>query len=304
MRNHKFQASKVLSRHSLHGISKQEAKAKGLVNSIGTERSFKQCYANYLRWCDFNGIPRDSHANKNHLCAYQEERSEYVKQKTLNQERQALQTVFKQALPYVKAQTQTIFSKRSYLLYDVQCLLSHQTNRNRITTWLAFYSGLRAHEAATILRIEERAPSSHRIWDEARFIGLDSYKRYTVKGKGGLVREVAVPDWLARLLENRRRETPVTVVDRGIKYLSAYDIGFGQAWSQSFTYASKKALGYSRGGHGLRHSFAKWRLNQLLESLPEPSPMTEHVPLAERALLLVSQLLGHFRLDIVFTYLR
>jgi integrase len=127
--------------------------------------------------------------------------------------------------------------------------------------------------------------------------------KYTVIGKGGLIREIAVPIWLSQLLEASRRE-PVKVTDREIFYTSCYDIGYGQNWSQSFTTASKKAIGISRGGHGLRHSFAKWRLHNLVKHLLQTKSVNNDVSVEEQALLILSQELGHFRMDIVFTYLR
>jgi len=45
-----------------------------------------------------------------------------------------------------------------------------------------------------------------------------------VIGKGGLVRMVRFPDRLADRLEERRREEPVRVTDRGIHYTSRFDV--------------------------------------------------------------------------------
>ena len=137
-----------------------------------------------------------------------------------------------------------------------------------------------------------------------RFAGFPDFVRYTVIGKGGLCREIAVPVWLANLIEARRRKAPIKVRDRGIFYTSFYDIGFGQAWSQSFTSASQRVFGFSRGGHGLRHSFAKQRLYQLekeFELLPQGN---ENTSTREKALKVLSQELGHFRIDVTYAYLR
>lgn len=84
------------------------------------------------------------------------------------------------------------------------------------------------------------------------------------------------------------------VRDREIYYQSNYDVGFGQALSESFSAASHKALGWSNGFHGLRHSYAKRRLSIMLASGVRPL----------LALKILSQELGHFRLDITFYYLR
>lgn len=228
-----------------------------------------------------------------------EERAEWVLQTTLNQERRALELVYKQKLPLVKSQRSSILEKRSYTFAQANSIASKQSDKNSLTTMLALYSGIRAHEACTILPISEREASSHRIWDPRRFQGLAEYKLYTVKGKGGLVREVAVPTWLSHKLEERRI-LPRKVVDRGIYYEINYEIGFGQSWSQSFTSASRKAMGFSTGGHGLRHSYAKWRLNTLIDEVNKANKRSS----IQNALLILSQELGHFRLDITFCYLR
>ena len=66
--------------------------------------------------------------------------------------------------------------------------------------------------------------------------------RYTVVGKGGLVREVLIPVRLVEKLESRRLAEPQQVKDRGVFYQSHYNIGGGNNWSSSFSAASKRAL--------------------------------------------------------------
>lgn len=296
----KNKAREVVSRHTAHGTEKSNAKQLCVIASIGTERNYRQRIDNYLSWCELNAVPPDYQGCKKMLSAYLEERAEWVQQKTLNQERQALEQIFKQKINAIKSKQVSVYEKRSYLPVQAQIIIKHQTEKNAVTSLLALFSGIRAHEAATIRQVSEQRPSQHRTWDSRRFLGLKSFVIYTVVGKGGLIREIAVPHWLAKKLEGRRRN-PVVVSDREIKYLSYYDIGIGQAWSQSFSSLSYKYLGYSTGGHGLRHSFAKWRLNQLLDILSDLHN-TESVETI--ALQLLSQSLGHFRLDIVHAYLR
>lgn len=299
----KQKATQVVSRHTRHGTDKSNARELKVIASIGTERSYVQALSNYLRWCDFNNVHPDYTSNICVLKEYLEERSEWIKQKTLDQERQALQLVFKQKLPCLRSQKISILDKRSYTFAQVKEILIHQNDKNSLTTHLALYGGLRAHEPATILPLEERAPSSHRSWDDRRFLGTPQHRLYSVVGKGGLIRAVAIPLWLACKLEELRVQ-PRQVTDRGIFYTSHYDVGFGQAWSQSFTSASKRALGYSTGAHGLRHSYAKWRLDMLIKELELINPKWSPAQINQDALLILSQELGHFRLDIVFAYLR
>ena len=167
-----------------------------------------------------------------------------------------------------------------------------QLKRNSLSTEIAYAAGLRGHELLTIRRIEERDPSSRSELAE-KFQGREG-KRYTVKGKGGLVREVCIPSNLAQQLESRRLKSPVKVTDRSVHYAKYYDINGGKNWSSSFTQASKRTLGWSSGAHGLRHSYAQERMHEL-----QSSGMKRDL-----ALEVVSQEMGHFRKDITEIYLR
>ena len=108
------------------------------------------------------------------------------------------------------------------------------------------------------------------------------------------MREVQIPRDLADRLEARRLDTPLRVTDRGINYQSHYDIGGGQRWSNSVSAAADRALGWSTGAHGLRHSYAQERMTEL-----QNQGLTR-----DRALETVSQELGHFRPEITEVYLR
>ena len=80
-----------------------------------------------------------------------------------------------------------------------------------------------------------------------RFKVLSGIK-YTVTGKGGLIREIMLPLNLVQQLEKMRLSKSKRVTDRGIYYQQHYQIGGGKAWSNSFSAASKRALGWSHGG--------------------------------------------------------
>ena len=132
----------------------------------------------------------------------------------------------------------------------------------------------------------------HRIPD-SKFAGREGVI-YTVQGKGGLIREVLIPSPLAERLEHVRLASPVRVTDRGVFYQSQYAIGGGQRWSNAFSAASIRTLGWSRGAHGVRHSYAQQRMQEL-QKLGLVRDM---------ALRTVSQEMGHFRPEITETYLR
>jgi integrase len=118
--------------------------------------------------------------------------------------------------------------------------------------------------------------------------------RYTVEGKGGLCREVMITNELANKLEANKLEKTITVYDRGVKYQQHYDIGGGQQWSSSFGKASRRALGWTTGAHGLRHTYAQLRVIAVqMENYSY-----------EEAKLVVSQEMGHFRASVIDEYLR
>ena len=65
-------------------------------------------------------------------------------------------------------------------------------------------------------------------------------------------------------------------------------------WSKAFGAASARALGWSHGAHGLRHSYAQERMAELQASGFDYAAARE----------IVSQELGHFRGDVVEVHLR
>ena len=108
------------------------------------------------------------------------------------------------------------------------------------------------------------------------------------------VPEIQLPSPLAVRLEQCRLDTARQVTDRGIHYQQHYAIGGGQPWSNAFSRASTTVLGWSKGGHGLRHSYAQDRVMEL-QTLRLSQEAAKEV---------VSQELGHFRPEITDTYLR
>lgn len=241
---------------------------------------------------------------------YLADRAAEVGQSQLDKDRQALQAVMhhingnldkNQTLDRIQSERETIQSSRAYTPEQIQAIADRQTDRNGLATEIAHAAGLRAHELATLARVEER-PADVREFpkDDIRtaaqahkFEGREG-ERYTVTGKGGLTREVVIPRELAERLEERRLEEPRTIEDRGIFYETRYEIGSGNAWSKSFSDASQKELEFSHGAHGARHSYAQERMTELRELGHD----------RETALAIVSQELGHFRPEITETYLR
>ena len=239
--------------------------------------------------------------------AYLKGRAGQVGQKTLDMERQALQAMMVNVtgrmppgarLPVVKSAEPHRPRPRAYSPAQVHAVAARQDARNALATEIAHASGIRAHELLTLARPGEQPPDdrsdrSHLTGTAAegmKFAGRSGVV-YTVAGKGGLVREVMLPERLAQRLEERRLDAPAPVVDRGVRYLRRYDIGGGQSFSASFSTASTEAIGKSRGAHGLRYSYAQFRMRELMHH-------------AERrlALAIISEEMGHLRPEITLRY--
>lgn len=271
------------------------------LRSVGTVRNYEQALAKVARY-----------ANAEHSCSlrqltpeqayqYLEHRGQEVGQKTLDMERQAIQAMMHhvtkslpegERLNVIKSEQDAALSSRAYTAEQVGVIASSQTERNALATEIAHAAGLRAHELLTLQRIDERAPDERPAL-ESKWQGREG-EPYTVQGKGGLVREVRIPNELAERLETLRLDESQRVTDRGIHYTQNYGLNGGEKWSKSFSAASTRALNWSAGAHGVRHSYAQERMHEL-----------QHQGLTrDKALETVSQEMGHFRPSITETYLR
>ena len=273
-----------------------------ILPSVGTVRNYEQALTRVAEWTQRERINGGLQAMTPELAVrYLEERGQEVGQKTLDMERQAMQCMMThvtdqlpagERLPVVKAETQQQLEARAYTPQQAALIASSQNVRNGLATEIAYAAGLRAHELLTLRRADELAPDPRPALG-SKFQGRQG-ERYTVQGKGGLVRTVQIPSALAIRLEATRRDEPERITDRGVHYESCYDIGGGQRWSNSFSAASERALGWSSGAHGLRHSYAQERMYELQHS----------GLIRDAALETVSQEMGHFRPEITETYLR
>ena len=224
-----------------------------------------------------------------------------VGQKTLDMERQAIQAMMQhvtarlgaaERLPVIKSDYAQILTSRAYTPEQVTLIANAQNERNSLSTEIAHSAGLRAHELLALAKAEDRAADSRPSLD-SKWSVRDG-QLYTVQGKGGLVREILIPNALAERLEARLLEAPLQVADRGVNYSQSYDIAGGQRWSNSFSAAANRVLGWSEGAHGLRHSYAQERMQEL-----------QSIGLGYgKSLETVSQEMGHFRPEITEVYLR
>ena len=215
-----------------------------------------------------------------------------IGQKQLDNDRLSMQRIVGK-LERVKTDKPQKLETRAYSGEQAMLVAERQHPRNALATKLIFNAGLRAHELLTIMRADEAKPTTARQWRDDLFHGRMGV-RYVVIGKGGLSREVMINQALAHELEARRLPVPINVKDRQINYQRSYDIGGGQPWSNSFSALSRNVLGWSNGGHGLRHAFVHDRYEHLL-----------HLGYTTKdAKAIVSQELGHFRTSVIEIYLR
>ncbi len=271
------------------------------LRSVGTVRNYEQALTRVAEYARDQRLDGLRSLTPEQAMRYLEARGQTVGQKTLDMERQAIQAMMHhltgqlalhERLPVVKAAIPQKLSGRAYTPLQARMIAQAQTPPHALATQIAYHAGLRAHELLTLRPLAERPPDDRPALS-SKWAGREGVP-YTVEGKGGLVREVRIPPDLAQQLESQRLAAPCLVTDRGIHYQQHYALAGGQRWSNAFSAAAKRALGWSEGAHGLRHSYAQERLQELQRQ----GLKWEH------ALETVSQEMGHFRPQITEVYLR
>ncbi|WP_289097658.1 site-specific integrase [uncultured Pseudoalteromonas sp.] len=290
----KFAKAETQAKNVIKGLTKAQR-----IKSLGTARNYLQSLKTVANWSKDIGINGIQAMTVQQARMYLDYRAELVGQKALDMERQAIQAMMqlngklqpKETLYRVKSCLNEIKRSRAYTTDQARAISHRQTAKHQLATQIAYAAGLRAHELLTLAKASERSADKRPALD-SKWHGR-SGELYTVQGKGGLVRHVLIPTTLANKLEQQRLVQPITVVDRKINYLQRYDIAGGKKWSDSFSKASNRALLFSTGAHGLRHSYAQERMVEL-KSLGYKY---------ETALETVSQEMGHFRAEITEVYL-
>jgi integrase len=278
----------------------KELQDKKIVNSLGTARNYTQALTRVANFVKDNKIYDLRSLTLDQAKSYLTARGEEVGQKALDMERQSIQAMFShitgKLLPNQKMQAKSereqILNGRSYTIEQAKLIADHQKGANKLATQVAHAAGLRAHELLTLRPSVVRVADSRPMLD-SKWQGREG-EIYTVQGKGGLVREVLIPTELAKQLEAVRLDSPARITDRTIHYQQRYNISGGNRWSASFNAAANRALSWSTGAHGLRHSYAQERMNEL-----QKMGLTRAVSLET-----VSQEMGHFRPSITEVYLR
>lgn len=290
------QAKKATAKLNAFGTPRHTNKKSGRIHSVGSSNAYQQSLKQFAKWLIKHGSLNGVHkATSKQADAYLLYRANQVQQKTLNRDIRAIEILLSTKLQRVTSnvpQSGLSLQSRVYSRDQIALIQQAQSEANAFSTQVAWEAGLRASELLSLRRSDEASASHHRKWHSRRFSGLDGVV-YIVKGKGGLIREVMLSQETASRLEVHRLPAPIEVHDRGIKHHKYYDIRGGQSWSQSFRAASKRTLGWSKGGHSLRHTYAQRRILQLSARFSFST-----------AKQIVSQELGHFRKDIIHAYLR
>ena len=272
------------------------------IRSVGTVRNYEQALTRVAEYAKYEKLPGGLRGMSTaHALTYLEARGQDVGQKTLDMERQAIQSMMLhvtgklnpgESLSVIKSEQEQVLNSRAYSSDQVDLVTKAQIGKNALATKLSYAAGLRAHELLTLRPISERKADS-RPANNTKWQGREGVL-YTVHGKGGLIREVNIPHELASTLETLRLKMPLSITDRKVHHTQYYDLAGGQRWSNSFSAAANRTLGWSEGAHGLRHSYAQERMHEL-----QRQGLTRVL-----ALETVSQEMGHFRPEITETYLR
>lgn len=205
-----------------------------IIRSVSTVRNYEQALTQVAHYCMNQ---RMSLRELTPLTAvnYLEWRGEEVGQKTLDMERQAIQAMMQhithnidpnRRLPIVQSEYEQILNSRAYMPAQIEFIVEAQKERNAISTALAYSAGLRAHELLTLRPVNERA-ADYRPALDSKFEGREG-AFYPVQGKGGLIREILIPEHLAQRLEAMRLAESRDVIDRNIlHYEQHYNINGG-----------------------------------------------------------------------------
>lgn len=285
-----------MSKISFRSPAKQAAHAtRNLkLESIGTHRNYEQALTGLVQFLQANRLGDLKRLTRQIATYYLEHRAEEVSQKTLDLDRQAIQSILKDKLPVIRSELKTALESRAYTPEQITLVSQSQIIKHSLATLIAHNAGLRAHELLTLRPVAERQADTHRPYRQDRFTGRNTARLYTVEGKGGLCREIAIDTHLAQILETKRLIAPQIVYDREVRYTQHYDLGGGKKWSDSFSKAAQRTLGWTTGAHGVRHTYAQERMKTL-----QKNGFNYTI-----ALEIVSQEMGHFRPEITEVYLR
>lgn len=293
----KIAAEMVVFPNVEHGLSRHtdKVKAHSKVTSVMTEKAHVRALTSVASWLHARDGKHLKNLNKEEAQAYLIGLATTRRQSTVSLARQAINLHLLQddPLTFVPSEVPTEPVDRAYTCAEIDLLIESASPELAFSIALSADAGLRGMELLTLASPGQLQPSL-RDWLPDRFRGRDYDAPFIVWGKGGLHREVRVSKALAVQLEGVRRETKVKVSHRGAHLPSFFQLLGGHRFSKEFGRLSMKVLGFSHGAHGLRHSFAQRRRNELLCCGCSLS----------YALAVVSQEIGHFHDKNTRAYMR
>lgn len=300
---HERAAARAINALASFGTSRHDNKGDGKVRSHLTAKQYQQTFKMTSR---FLASVKGAHLRNlttTQAEQYLQHRSYEIQNKQLANERQALQLYLRELhdnprielAKYDSTREPPSKAPRAYTRVQVQHTIKHSSDRQKLSTAIAYQAGLRAHELLTIAPLSER-PVTYRKedWHPNKFAGREHWVTYSVVGKGGMPREVKLPPDTALRLEQSRLDNVQPRTDRGVGYHQRYAINGGQSFSTHFTIACRSAIGDSNGPHGLRHSYAQERILECMAN-----GFSE-----QQAKLIVTQELGHWSTSNIVYYLR
>ena len=183
-----FRSSASQANHAAQGLD---------LDSVRTEKNYEGALKGVAEFLQENRLGDLRSLDAEKAMAYLEARGQEVSQKTLDMDRQAIQAVIGEKLPVIPSEKTTTLESRAYTGEQAKMVADAQSEKHSLATQIAENAGLRAHELLTLRPVEERQADTHREYRDDRFTGRDDVKIYTVEGKGGLCREVAIDRALA-----------------------------------------------------------------------------------------------------------
>ena len=290
-------AKKLVISNTQHGLSRHKFPelAKEKISGVLTEVAHVSSLTQYAKWLIETKEKHLKNSNIADAQKYLEYKASTCLQSTVSLACQSINFHILRAspIPFVAAKTATIPKDRAYTRKQIDLLVEMAHPALGLAILLAEDAGLREMELLSIAEVLS-LNESDRPWCQERFSGRSDDVAFVVWGKGRLVRQVRLSESLAERMRELLRPFPVRVAHRTAHLISHFELLGGHLLSSQFGRLSMHILGFSNGAHGLRHSFAQRRRNELLccgFSLDE-------------AVLILSQELGHFSIKNTIAYLR
>ena len=145
-RNAKAQAAHAVKQKLGLGQARHVSRHDQKIHSLGTKRNYEQALTRLTEWIQENRLGDLKSLSQENALAYLDMRGQTVSQKTLDQERQAIQVFLQVKLPVCKSELSQTLKSRAYTKEQIQLIADSQTAKNRLATHIAYAAGLRAHE--------------------------------------------------------------------------------------------------------------------------------------------------------------